>query len=235
MQRNYLVWRSFVDSILSNINKLNGVHHVCIYRDGSDISSSFPDDHRDIESIAQMVEQVFTALQAIDKSHDELYFSVGDKLLAAYLMFDSHIAILLTEKKINFPLIHMGIRSASAKIKRKIALSQATKVVAPVEAEPDKEIEGLDEKPEATEAIRVENAPDTNPELDAIMEKILNELINYFGPAAKFVLEDAVIQWETKYVRSRNNIPELGEILQEELDTAEEKRNFSQFVTKILG
>ena len=222
-----------MDSILSNINKLNGVHHVCIYRDGNDISSTFPDDHRDIESIAQMIEQVFSALQAIDKSHDELYFSVEDKLLAAYLMVDSHIAILLTEKKINFPLIHMGIRSASAKIKRKIALSRPVEAVTP--AAPVSS-ESVAEQPQV-EAVKEEvatKAVSADPELDSIMDKILNELINYFGPAAKFVLEDAVIQWETKYVRNRNNIPELGEILQDELDTAEEKRDFSQFVTKIL-
>jgi len=219
-----------MDNILANINKLNGVHHVCIYRDGNDISSTFPDDHRDIESIAQMVEQVFSALQAIDKSHDELYFSVEDKLLAAYLMFDSHIAILLTEKKINFPLIHMGIRSASAKIKRQIALT--TEVETTTASEPENEVQ--ESSPEKVTDTQVKS-DSADPELDSILDKLLKELINYFGPAAKFVLEDAVIQWETKYVRSRNNIPELGEMLQEELDTAEEKRDFSQFVTKILG
>ena len=177
-----------------------------------------------------MVEQVFSALQAIDKSHDELYFSVEDKLLAAYLMFDSHIAILLTEKKINFPLIHMGIRSASAKIKRQIALT--TEVETTTASEPENEVQ--ESSPEKVTDTQVKS-DSADPELDSILDKLLKELINYFGPAAKFVLEDAVIQWETKYVRSRNNIPELGEMLQEELDTAEEKRDFSQFVTKILG
>ena len=214
-----------MENILTNINKLNGVHHVCIYRDGDDILSTFPDDHHDIESMAQMVEQVFSALQAINKSHDELYFSVEDKLLAAYLMHGSHIAILLTEKKINFPLIHMGIRSASAKIKRYLALQPKT--IAPEIQETKKEIE-------ETSPNTADTSLSKDPQLDFILDQILTELINYFGPAAKFVLEDALIQWETKYVRNSNNIPELGEILQEELDTAEEKRAFSQFVTKIL-
>lgn len=222
-----------MENILENINKLNGVHHVCIYHDGDDVLSTFPDDHRDIESMAGMVEQVFSALQSIDKSHDELYFSVEDKLLAAYLMHGSYIAILLTEKKINFPLIHMGIRSASAKIKRHLALNPQTSSPATEEVKP---VEKTEQKPvEEAKTVKAEEpSTSADPELDSILDQLLTELINYFGPAAKFVLEDAVIQWETKYVRSRNNILELGEILQDELDTNEEKRAFSQFVTKIL-
>jgi predicted regulator of Ras-like GTPase activity (Roadblock/LC7/MglB family) len=217
-----------MENILTAINKLNGVHHVCLYRDEKDLLSTFPDDQHGIESMAQMIDQVFTALQSIDKSHNEIYFSVEDKLLAAYLMYDSYIAILLTDKKINFPLIHMGIRSATAKLKRHLALN--TKAVPPPIIS--------QAAPIAKPARPVAAAPSASPvdtELDSIMEKLTTELINYFGPAAKFVFEDAVIQWETKYVRNRNNIPELSEILQEELDTPAEKRAFSQFVTKTLG
>ena len=213
-----------MENILSAINKLNGVHHVCLYRDNQDILSTFTDEHQDIESMAQMIEQIFSALQSIDKSHNELYFSVEDKLLAAYLMYDSYIAILLTEKKINFPLIHMGIRSASAKLKRHIALTAPPVVAVPVNTTPS-----LTVKPAENSIVSAIDAS-----LKPIMDQLLDELINYFGPAAKFVFEDAVIQWETKYVKNRNNIPELGLILQEELDTAAEKRAFSQFVTKIL-
>jgi hypothetical protein len=196
---------------------------VCLYRDSQDILSTFPDEHDGIESMAQMIEQIFSALQSIDKSHNELYFSVEDKLLAAYLMYDSYIAILLTEKKINFPLIHMGIRSASTKLKRHIALN-APPVAAP----------SASAAPAPIAKVIDPIATPVDPALEPIMNQLLNELINYFGPAAKFVFEDAVIQWETKYVKNRNTIPELGLILQEELDTAAEKRAFSQFVTKIL-
>ncbi len=212
-----------MENILTAINKLNGVHHVCLYRDEKDLLSTFPDDQQGIESMAQMIDQVFTALQSIDKSHNEIYFSVEDKLLAAYLMYDSYIAILLTDKKINFPLIHMGIRSATAKLKRHLALN--TTAPPPI----------ISVTPSTRPVAPAPSATPVDAELDVIMEKMTTELINYFGPAAKFVFEDAVIQWETKYVRNRNNIPELSEILQEELDTLAEKRAFSQFVTKILG
>jgi len=216
-----------MENILTAINKLNGVHHVCLYRDEKDLLSTFPDDQQGIESMAQMIDQVFTALQSIDKSHNEIYFSVEDKLLAAYLMYDSYIAILLTDKKINFPLIHMGIRSATAKLKRHLALN--TTALPPVMSQ------APIAKPARPVAAPTPSASPVDVELDAIMEKMTTELINYFGPAAKFVFEDAVIQWETKYVKNRNNIPELSEILQEELDTLAEKRAFSQFVTKTLG
>ena len=214
-----------MENILSAINKLNGVHHVCLYRDNQDVLSTFPDEHQDIESMAQMIEQIFSALQSIDKSHNELYFSMEDKLLAAYLMYDSYIAILLTEKKINFPLIHMGIRSASAKLKRHIALTAPPPIVAAIPTTPPTQ---------TSQTKPVAKVSPVDAALEPIMDQLLHELINYFGPAAKFVFEDAVIQWETKYVKNRNNIPELSLILQEELDTVAEKRAFSQFVTKVL-
>jgi predicted regulator of Ras-like GTPase activity (Roadblock/LC7/MglB family) len=223
---------NIMENILTAINKLNGVHHVCLYRDNKDMLSTFPDEHQGIESMAQMIEQVFSALQSIDKSHNELYFSVEDKLLAAYLMYDSYIAILLTEKKINFPLIHMGIRSASAKLKRHITLNAAPAPIVPTPVATSASIE-VSPKAKAAPAPEPTITP-IDPALEPIMDQLLTELINYFGPAAKFVFEDAIIQWETKYVKSRNTILELGEILKEELDTSAEKTAFSQFVTKIL-
>ncbi len=202
-----------MEKVLENMNRLKGVHHSCIYHESNGIFSTFPEAKGDILSTARRVEQVFSSLQSIDKAHDEIYFSVEDKYLAAYLMYDSHIALLLTDKKINFSLIHMGIRAASAKIRAHLSLNANKQTH--VEIKPAIEDSG-------------------DPTLDYAFEQILTELINYFGPAAKFVLEDAVIQWETKYLKSYDNIPELSEILAEQFDTVIEKRTFKQFINKLL-
>lgn len=202
-----------MEQVLENMNRLKGVHHSCIYHEANGLFSTFPEGQSDILATAQRVEQVFSSLQAIDKAHDEIYFSVEDKYLAAYLMYDFHIALLLTDKKVNFSLIQMGIRSASAKLRAYLSLST--------------------NKSSMTNMASITEGVD-DPELEHIFEQILTELINYFGPAAKFVLEDAVIQWETKYLKSYDNIPELSDILVEQLDTVVEKRAFRQFVNKLL-
>jgi predicted regulator of Ras-like GTPase activity (Roadblock/LC7/MglB family) len=216
-----------IENILTTISKLKGVQHACLYRDGKDVLSTFPDNFKDITVLGQKMEQIFFGLQAVDKSHDEIYFSVEDKFMVAYLMYDSYIAILLTDKKINFPLIYMGIRSASSKIKRHVILHSEKTHVFTEQQKPSNPIEVFSASPP-----RLISPADEKLEL--IMSQLLEELINYFGPAAKFVFEDAIIQWETNYVKSRDNIPELGDILLNELDTTKEKNAFSQFVKKIL-
>ncbi len=206
------VRKDMMEKVLENMSRLKGVHHSCIYHETHGIFSTFPEEKGDILATARRVEQVFSSLQVLEKAHDEIYFSLEDKYLAAYLMYDSHIALLLTDKKINFSLVHMGIRAASAKIRAYLSLN-------------------ANKNTKFTTNLVAESG---DPILDHIFEQILTELINYFGPAAKFVLEDAVIQWETKYLKSYDNIPELSDILVEQFDTVIEKRAFRQFVNKLL-
>lgn len=220
---------SMVENILKTISHLKGVHYACLYRDGEDVLSTFPKEYQEIENLAHKVEQIFSALQAIEKEHDELYFSVEEKLVAGYLMYDSYIAILLTDKKINFPLIRMGIRSASSKIQRQLVLNSNVTATVVDQPRATNEQAGSDTKVESPSLDLSFDA-----ELQPVMSQITAELVNYFGPAAKFVFEDALIQWETKYVKSLNNIPELGEILVKELDSPKEKSAFSEFVEQLL-
>ncbi len=203
-----------IEKVLENIDRLKGVHHSCIYHESNGIFSTFPEDKGDMLATAKKVEEVFSSLQTLDKAHDEIYFSVEDNYLAAYLMYDFHIALLLTDKKINFSLVHMGIRAASAKIRAYLSLNA--------------------NKQSQTRIIKSVIGETGDQTLDHVFEQILTELINYFGPAAKFVLEDAVIQWETKYLKSYDNIPELSDILVEQFDTVVEKRAFKQFINKLL-
>lgn len=215
-----------VENILATLSNLKGVHHAGLYRDDKGLLSSFPEDYQHIEALAQHVEQIFSALQATDKSHNELYFSVEENLLAAYLMYDSYIAILLTDKSVNFPLIRMGIRSASSKMEHH--LESISKKDSSSVKENKTELTTNDK-----EISRNESSP-ADEELQLIMKKLLEELINYFGPAAKFVFEDALIQWEIHYIKNRDNIPELGKILLKEMDTPQEKSKFLHFVNQIL-
>ena len=125
------------EQIVGNISGLRGVLYASLYKDGKQLASSFPDEQNEsIIKTAEIIEQAFSALESIQKSHSEMYFSVDGKYLAVYKLHEAHFAILLTEKKINFPLIHMGIKSASEKIRhilddqeKERALAEAQKTI----------------------------------------------------------------------------------------------------------
>ena len=202
-------------NILNSIAKLKGVHHACIYQENKELVSTFPQDQSDaLQLSGEMIGQFFSALQAIEKSRDEMYFSVGEKYLIAYLMHDSCIALLLTDKKINFPLIHMGLKSAATKIKRMIATEEAEHLASISAA--------------AAPASSPAPVVPTETELEPAMEQLTKILVDYLGPAAQFVFEDTVTLWKKKYVQSFDNLPHLVELLQLELDSDTEKNTFAQ-------
>ncbi len=211
-------------SILENIVALRGVHYACIYQDGEVLISTFPDSNGEgVSDAAQAVEQIFSALQAIGQAHNEIYLTIGEMLLIAYFFDDEHLVMLLTDSKINIPLIHMGVKSASVKIK---ALSSAQPVVplaieeeipAPIIA-PVQEIPVQEVPPPPPAAISLA--------VQGIMDHFEELLIDYLGPAAIFVLEDGVDLWREKYIPSEETLINLAEILALELNPGDERNDF---------
>lgn len=212
-----------VDNILTTLSRLKGVHHACLYRHNKELTSNFP-EHQNIDMLAKKVDQIFTSLQTSNKSHNELYFSAEEHFLAAFLIYDSYIAILLTDKSINFPLVRMGIRAASLKIEYQTELTSDK--YNPTDSK------GIDKNQSSSD--KPLNTSEADTELEPIMKQLLEELIDYFGPAAKFVLEDALIQWEVHYVKNLDNVPELCKILIKEMESAKEKDEFTNFVNRAL-
>ncbi|MCK5896330.1 MAG: hypothetical protein KAG20_05965 [Cocleimonas sp.] len=167
-----------------------------------------------------LIDQIFSALKAINKSHNEIYFSIEDKFLVAYLLHNNCIALLLTDKKINFPLLNMGIKSASMKVKRMLNEQEKKQEQIPQNLQPQKIIEPATER-------------------DVALEKILDQLLTllklYLGPAAIFIFEDDVAKWKRTYVQSRENLPHLVEIIKKELDPKKEQADFLQQARVIIG
>ena len=197
-----------MENILKGISILRGVHHACIYQEGKEPVSTFPDELNDSMSLSyDLIEQIFSALKAIEKSHNEIYFSIGDKFLVGYLMHETCIAILLTDKKINFPLVNMGIKSAAAKVQRKIAEEQQAKI--------------------ASLAPQGEVSAPTAEALQPVLGQISDILKMYLGPAAIFVFEDDVEKWKKMHVQSIETLPELVAIIQKGLDPDTEQEEFA--------
>ncbi len=204
-------------TILKNISILRGVHHVCIYQQGKEPVSNFPAELNESMSLSyDLIDQIFSAVKAIGKSHNEIYFSIGDKFLVAYLMHETCIALLLTDKKINFPLLNMGIKSAKMKIRRML-----------------KEEQQKVENPIPQQIVKQVLSADT--ELQASLTQLLNILKQYLGPAAVFVFEDNVKKWSKTYVRRHDNLPHLLEIMKKDLDPNTEQQEFMRQAQAVVG
>lgn len=245
-----------MEQIVKGISRLKGVHHASIYKDGEQLASTFDEEQHDaIINSAEIISQIFSALEAIEQSHNEIFFSIGKHYLAGYLLKDSYIVILLTEKKINFPLINMGIKSAAGKIAHKIR-----------EQEKEQEREKAKKKQQEQERIRYEEEKaqeqqiaaeqanqekeqrqltetkgsdtigdiPTNTTFKPIFDELSHALVEYLGPAAQFVIDDSVGLWKSKYLQNADNLSHLVELIQEEIDIESEKEQFARQAKKII-
>jgi predicted regulator of Ras-like GTPase activity (Roadblock/LC7/MglB family) len=213
-----------MENILKNIAILRGVHHVCIYQEGKEPVSNFPVDAHEAMALSHdLIDQIFSALKAIDKSHNEIYFSIGDKFLVGYLLGETCIVLLLTDKKINFPLLNMGIKSAAMKVKRIIKEQEKQKIVPQM----------LAPTPIARRDSVQSIAPDS--ELQEVLDKLLNILKQYLGPAAIFIFEDEVAKWNKTYVQNRENLPHLVDIIKKGLDPNKEQADFLKQAQVVIG
>ncbi len=217
-------------SILKKIVALRGVHYACIYNGDKVLASTFPESNEEgIATVAQAIEQMFSALQAIGKAHNEVYFSLGEMQLIGYIFHDEHLVVLLTDSKINLPLVHMGVKSASVKIRALLSTEKPlqTPIVTPVVEAPAPPVEvvaTIPQTPPHQEAVQA--AATISPALQSVMDNLKELLIDYLGPAATFVFDDGVDTWREKYVPTEDTLIHLAEILALELNAGDEHNEF---------
>ena len=218
-------------SILEKIVALRGGYYGCIYQEGEVVETTFPTVNEEgISIVTQAVEQMFTALQAIDKQHNEVYFSMGDKQLIAYFFEDEYLVVLYTENKINLPLIHMGVKSAFVKIKA-LSLKQPTqsaKITPPsVEAVSPPLVQEISPPVPEVPAPHIMSV-----EVQEVMDNLKELLVDYLGPAAVFVFDDGVDDWKDQGDASESRLLNLVAILSLELNEGDER---NEFIDKAKG
>lgn len=221
-------------SILEKIVALRGVRQACVYQNGDMQVSTFPKDKEEgISNATQAIEQMFSALLAIEKAHNEVYFSMQDSLLIGYLFDDDYLIILHTESKLNLPLIHMGVKSAFVKIK---ALSSQQEHIATPSPLPVEEIIPppplVEEQNQSTARPEVAKKITITAYMHAVMGNLKTLLIDYLGPAAVFVFDDGVNEWREQHIPSEDTLINLIEILALELNAGDE---YNEFVIKAKG
>ena len=106
-----------IDDVLARLVALKGVKHASIYSAEWGFASTLPVERQGgIEVAADMVEQIVAALRVIDKGHNEIYIEFDEGLITVYETAPGTYVLLVTEKKINFPMVSMGVKSVAAKI-----------------------------------------------------------------------------------------------------------------------
>lgn len=193
--------------------KLAGVREAGIYKNTQLIVTNFSQQHLTaMTSSSDVINQVFFALESVNKTHNELYFAVNSGYLAAFRLHGGHVALLLTDKKLNFPMLSMAIKSASETLKQqandeqlaldRLKLSEASK-------------------------LESEQTVPTEESLTPVFDRYTQLLNSYLGPAAPIVVNDAVNTWKQTYLQAPANIPYLIALLAKELDSPKEQQAFS--------
>lgn len=209
-----------MDNALASICALKGVHEACAYYQQTIVASTFPPEQAAVLLPAlQMVEQTFTAAESIGKHYEELYLMLADGMLVVYPLSDTHLILLLTEKKVNLPLIHMGVKSVAKKL--------PTHVEARPSVPPPPPIAPPAGAPPQTTSLD----PSTQQKLDALQKL----LIHHLGPAARWVFSDALEAWAQRHTPALHQFPALVELLLPEFDSDAEKQNFQQQAKKLAG
>ena len=205
-----------MQDIVQTLCALAGVRHAGIYKNSELISSNFPETNAAaMTSSSHVVSQIFSALESVNKSHNELYFGIESGYLAAFRLQEGHVALLLTDKKINVPMISMAIKSASQTIKQQAKEARAEQDRLIAMSEPSPVIESDQDIVPVEESLR------------PIFDRYTRLLATYLGPAARVIVDDAIDEWKKTYQQTPNNLPYLVAILGEELETEKERQQFS--------
>ena len=210
-----------MQAIVDTLTALSGVRHVGIYKNGEVLGSNFTDDfQQSMLNSSEVISQLFLALESVEKTHNEIFIGVNSGYLAGFRMHSGHVAVLLTEKKLNFPMISMGIKSAAERLKQELEETQ-------------KKFEQQQIVSSAADEAVASTEP-TNEALLPAINQYVYILTEFLGPAASVVVEDAVEEWKGTYVQSSSNLTYLVALLLKELDTVKEKQLFKAKADRVI-
>lgn len=202
-----------MQSIIEAISALNGVRHVSLYHQNELQASTFePSQQAAMDATGILFRQIFNALEAVKKTHNEIYCSIDSGYLAAFRLHGHYVAVLLTEKKINFPLINMGLKSASESLRQQDEALEAERLL---------ELRAARTIPEHDAPVSID------AELQSVFDAYTKLLMNISGPAASVVVDDAVEQWTKTYRQTPENLTFLITIIQEALESDQDRQQFA--------
>jgi hypothetical protein len=114
-----------MQDITDNLNGLKGVQAVALVMDEETVTSTFAEEKSAaLLASAEMIREYFSATESLEKDYHEIFFSLPNSYLVAFFMADDLPLILLKiDKKVNLPLINMGVKAAIVKLKKQQTLT----------------------------------------------------------------------------------------------------------------
>ncbi len=203
--------------ILEELGTLGGVYHGCIVKEGNVVATTFPSLLNDnLTSIGKITDRIFKGAGSVKHSYNEIYFEMDENYLLGYPVNGGIVVLLLTGKDVNFALIHMTVKSAGPQISRELA-SQL----------PD----DVQEHPVVPRR--------TNQKIDQSLKPFLNEILEaltlQIGPVARITMGEALKSWRVTFEPTRKNLPQLINILAEDIDDEVSRQEFRDELNVLLG
>lgn len=217
-----------LNKALAGVSALKGVDAVCVYHQQHMIASTFSAEQSVLLLPAlQMIEQTFDAAEAINHPYEELYLILEEHMLVIYPLEQQYFILLLTDKKVNIPLIHLSIKALVGKSLD--ALKANTQAITLQSTNPQPST------PLTASTPIIKTNTETKPlRIDAEVQKQLNALkellVHYLGPAGRWVFEDAVSEWQS----NSSSINQLIPLLLSEFDSEQEKAQFQQRANALI-
>jgi predicted regulator of Ras-like GTPase activity (Roadblock/LC7/MglB family) len=207
-----------MQAIVDSLCALKGVRHAAIYKQGELTHSNLTvAQQASLIKSSAVILQVFTAAEAIGKTHNEIFIGVKSGYLAGFKLHTGYVVLLLTEKKINFPMMSMGVKSASETIKQLLHEEQL---------ELDRLARLSVGKTSIVKSSDLSILP-TEESLRPAFDSYTKILTGFIGPAAEILVEEAVETWKQTYVQRAENLPYLLALLEAELDSPQERHAFA--------
>lgn len=121
-------------TVAADLNKVKGLKAAYIRVDGYAVESTFADNKQhEMQELFDFVEQYFFAAEGIDKSYNEFVFSISNhENLVAYQLDKSALVVMITEHKINLPMLHMNLKMVIKNIREDVynkSESEPSKIV----------------------------------------------------------------------------------------------------------
>lgn len=119
--------------VMHDLKKIHNLKHAYIHQENKESISTFDVEKTPlIKTSIELVEQYFMAAQGIDKSYNEITFPLenGDNLIA-FLMDETTLVVLLTEEKINLPMLHLALTVIIKKLNNGTYQKQVTRATTP--------------------------------------------------------------------------------------------------------
>lgn len=248
-----------LNAVLAQLTALKGVNHASIYSGEHGFYSTMPEGRQaEIINAGEMIAMIFATLRSVDKTYTEVYLEFDGGLITAYEIPDSILVLLSTEKKINFPMVGMGVKAVSAIIRklltrpedsrfnqggaRRDLLQQAalasqeagirSPILRPVDATPSRRAGAVSLRSVEATSLRPIGL-DHIEQWAPMVGRLKDLLAEVVGPNADAIYADCLERWQADYAPVPENVPFLVELLSDELDSTGEKVQFRQRVAAI--